>query len=113
MTTYAINADLTISYVGPFSDRDDEIAWGITEEELMGEHPHAVALNTALQSTETKFDYMVAMASAHREIRICLTCKNPDDMQSYSEEQSAIVERAGLSIVDGIADESGDHALVS
>jgi hypothetical protein len=112
MTTYAINPDLTISFVGPFSERDDEIAWGLTEEELMSQHPHAVALNSALQSAETQYDYMVAYAAAHREIRICLTCADPDDGLSYCDEQRAIVERAGLSIVDGIADESGDHALV-
>jgi hypothetical protein len=112
MTTYAISTDLTISFVGPFSSRENEIAWDLTEEELMSQHPHAVALSAALKSTETKFDYRVAYASAHRDIRICLTCKNPDEEQSYIPEMDVIIGRAGLSTVDGIADESGDHALV-
>lgn len=114
MTNYAITKALCIESLSAFSTPDgDEYKWGLSWDEVMDTHPHAKALRAALASFgETAFTYKVSAASAHREWRICLTCENPDESQNHSAEQAQIVEAAGLSIIDGIADESGDHALV-
>ena len=112
MTKYAINQDLTISALNSFSEQDDELAWDLSWDDLIQVHPHAKALQAALTGRETEHQYAIGAASAHGEWRICLTCKNPGEYQSHDTEQRSIVESAGLTICDGIADESGDHALV-
>ncbi len=112
--TYAINADLTVDSLSVFSEPDgDELAYGITEDELMEKHPHAIALRSALEKHgPTKFDYMVGLAGNGRAWFICLTCKNPDAKQMHSEEHASIIALSGLESGDGSLDESGDHAMV-
>ena len=80
----------------------------------MAIHPHAIALKAALaRRGSTEYQYSVGLSKLYgAEICICLTCENPDDEIGYSQEQSAIIEEAGLALYDGILDEAGDHALV-
>ena len=115
MSKYAINADLTISFLNEFSSQDgDEVAWGIDEAAMLESHPHAIALKSALSKSPWTHDYTVGYASASCSgpVRICLTCTNPDDGQEYTAEHRKIVTEAGLDIVNGTLDEAGDHALV-
>ncbi|MCC6200852.1 MAG: hypothetical protein IT466_08780 [Moraxellaceae bacterium] len=112
--TFAINADLTVDCLNQFSEPSgDEFAFGVGEDEMFSVHPHAVALRKALaEFGATDHDFEVTLAKANGPTRISLTCTDPDDMQSYTADQNAIIEAAGLVVADGISDESGDHALV-
>lgn len=112
--SYAINPDLTISFLGAFSTPDgDEVAYGISEDELLAQHPHAIALRAALAGYgPTAHDYDVRYASNGRHTRISLTCTDPDSEMSHCDEHFEIIRCAGLEVADGLADESGDHAMV-
>jgi len=113
---YAINKDLTIERLHSFSSPEgNEFAYDIDGDELMSIHPHAIALKAALaRRGSTEYQYSVGLSKLYgAEICICLTCENPDDEIGYSQEQSAIIEEAGLALYDGILDEAGDHALVN
>ena len=113
--TFAINADLTVDFLNQFSEPSgDEFAFGISEDELFSIHPHAIALRKSLaEFGATEHDFEVTLASSRGPARISLTCTDPDNVQSYTADQNAIIEAAGLIVADGIADESGDHALVT
>ena len=112
---YAINKDLSIESLYSFSSpQGDEFAFGVDYDQLMAIHPHAIALKAALaRRGSTEYEYSVGYSRAYGpEIRICLTCENPDDEIGYSQEQFAIIEEAGLALYEGMIDETGDHALV-
>lgn len=112
---YAIKKDWSIESLYSFSSPEgDELYYDLDYDQVMAIHPHAIELKASLaRRGSTEYDYSVGLSKSYgAELRICLTCENPDDEIGYSVEQFEIIFDAGLALYEGIVDEAGDHALV-